>query len=690
MKKVSSVEDEVFLFTQSVVEVLFKEKRDFDFVLDVASKAVKELRLDNQPIIKALFLQLQFFRVCHAKVESYKAKKAVTKTQLLDIRTKNDDLNLKLTEMDNNTTKTNNKVESFMRESKELEQIHEKIDSDLRLQLLCKESKEKELSNCNKEVTAIISSLNAENEVALSKLAQNEKEHASMNIGLLLDEIRDMSLEKHRLINDSERYAALNEIKAKELEIVKADIERFQKELVTTKAKNDARIEAIAQITEKIIEDRIVFDKVNSHNTSSTKKNEDLFSTMTSQLREIHELTKLEPLVRIELAQTKEDFARRISSLVAKKNDSEILLKIAEVVISIENLQDNEETTLKNQIADINAKNVTVSELEKTIAELSSEIEMLENDIVEKEKVLDETSSSKNESDENNERSETDLQKVEDGVKKKLKLDLSHMQADYEKKSEGIQKNIDAIKGRKIVCLEKGAHVKEKERLQKEINEMKIKLKNKLVEKERNDEIEVESKRKKAVKKDDLPPPDTRMRSTPLTTANTTTKKPLPILKQSSPAQSHVSDQSDNMFEDLVSNTFKIAKPGVRFQSQASQKEPVAVKSLSQQNSQSANVDDGYSDDEVDEDEDEMDEEEDDDDSEYVAEELSFIKAKSQQEPKVFASPRPVAPRYLNHTTILIILISLIFHYQRYSTSCTFSVCSLDCSKAREKESFWL
>ena len=150
----------------------------------------------------------------------------------------------------------------------------------------------------------------------------------------------------------------------------------------------------------------------------------------------------------------------------------------------------------------------------------------------------------------------------------------------------------------------------------------------------------------KAVKKD-LPPPDPR-------TPFEATKKQVTI-PQSSPAKSHVSDQSDNMFEDLVSQSFKNynAKPTVRFSSQVTtQKEIVAKMPLlpqSQSQKSTQQVRKNLSDDDSENDDDEDDNEDDDDrDEDYVAEELSFIKVKSSQKgTKVVAAHPPVATRYV-------------------------------------------
>ena len=410
-------------------------------------------------------------------------------------------------------------------------------------------------------------------------------------------------------------------------------------------------------------------NEIKNRNASSLKINEERFSNVSAQLLDLHESTKLEPTLAIALARAKENHSRHIEVLKSKENESADLLKIAETKLSIQELIE-EENALKSQLVELDLKNKVVLELEKSTSNLLSEIETVENDIQEKTKELEEISLSKIQKNDSSERSENVIKKVDDEVTKKLKKDLLQIQKVMEAKCKDVLMTIAKIKDRKITVMEKNAHVKELESLEGQIKVLQKSIdaekeKAKEIEQEREKEQEVreqetehlkvkekEKVKVKAVKKkDSLPPPDPR-------TPFEATKKQVAI-PQSSPAKSHVSDQSDNMFEDLVSQSFKNynAKPTVRFSSQVtSQKETAAKmtllpKSQSQSQSQKSVQQINLSDDGSENDDDEDDNEDDDDqDEDYVTEELSFIKVKSQKETKetketkVVARP-PVATR---------------------------------------------
>jgi len=403
-------------------------------------------------------------------------------------------------------------------------------------------------------------------------------------------------------------------------------------------------------------------DDIKNRNASSLKISEERFSNVSAQLLELHESTKLEPTLAIALAQAKENHTRHIEVLKSKENESVDLLKIAETEVSIQELIE-EENALKSQLAELDLKNKVVFELEKSLSNLSTEIETVESDIQEKTKALEEISLSKIQKNDSGERSEKVVKKVEDEVAKKLKKDLPQVQKVLEAKCKDVLMTIAKIKDRKITVMEKTAHVKELESLEGQIDVLQKSIdadeeKAKDIEQEREKEREQESREQetehlkvkekekvKAVikKKDSLPPPDPR-------TPFESTKKQVAI-PQSSPAKSHVSDQSDNMFEDLVSQSFKNynAKPTVRFSSQVtSQKDTVAKMTLlpkSQSQKSVQQISTNLSDDGSENDDDEDDNEDDDDnDEDYVTEELSFIKVKSQKETKVVARP-PVATR---------------------------------------------
>jgi len=405
-------------------------------------------------------------------------------------------------------------------------------------------------------------------------------------------------------------------------------------------------------------------NEIRNRNASSLKINEERFSNVSAQLLDLHESTKLEPTLAIALAQAKENHSRHIEVLKSKENESVDLLKIAETEISIQELIE-EENALKSQLVELDLKNKIVYELEKSTSNVLSEIETVENDIQDKTKELEEISLSKIQKNDSSERSENVIKKVDDEVAKKLKKDLPQIQKVLDAKCKDVLITIAKIKDRKITILEKNAHVKELESLEGQINVLQKSIdaeeeKAKDIEQEREkgreqeardqetEHLKVKEKEKvKAVKKkDSLPPPDPR-------TPFEATKKQVAI-PQSSPAKSHVSDHSDNMFEDLVSQSFKNynAKPTVRFSSQVtSQKETVPKMTLlpkSQSQKSSQQISTNLSDDGSENDDDEDDNEDDDDqDEDYVTEELSFIKVKSQKETKetkVVAGP-PVATR---------------------------------------------
>ena len=364
-------------------------------------------------------------------------------------------------------------------------------------------------------------------------------------------------------------------------------------------------------------ESRLIFDHVKSRNAALEKKNEECFTKVSQQIYDLHELTKLEPELIIELAQAKEKLSRRIALLDVKNKESADLLKIAEIELFLEELIE-EKNALDSQLNELNLKNVEVPGLEKNIASLTADIEIVEKDNDEKERLLVEMSSSKCQKTDAEEKSEDVLNQVEVEVAKRLKKEFAQMQKAHDNKIKEIQMNLEKIKDKKIVILEKSAHTKELESLQHQI-----------AEKDQLKEIEKE-KDKKTAKRSSLPPPEPRIKTTPIAT-----KKPLTVPKQQSPTESHYSEQSDNMFEDLVSQSFRNygAKPSVHFNSTTSfsRKETVVKTEPSQQykDDDSGSYDDDNNDDIDDQ-----------NDEDYETEELSFIKVKTQ-DPK---ASRPVAP----------------------------------------------
>jgi hypothetical protein len=64
-----------------------------------------------------------------------------------------------------------------------------------------------------------------------------------------------------------------------------------------------------------LTESRLIFDDVKSRNAALEKKNEECFTKVSQQIYDLHELTKLEPELIIELAQAKADLEKAQADL---------------------------------------------------------------------------------------------------------------------------------------------------------------------------------------------------------------------------------------------------------------------------------------------------------------------------------------------------------------------------------------
>ena len=662
-QNVNDIENLVNDFIRSIVDVFQSEKMDINNMLQIGKQVLTELRSDLEPMFQALSNELLIYKANSKKLDAHIEKKKVARSLLSNAKILSEETKASYEQLDIKITQSTNDINSIRKDVDELGQLHDQVDTDFKLQEMSYKTKETEFSKLKNESNSIISNLNAENEITRLKIVQNEQDHAGISITDLTEEFRRLSELKNRQFHDREKYNAINDIKSKELNAVYADVEKLQQDLVITKSNNKQTAEDLERITKELTESKVVYEEVKSRNAALEKKNEECFTTVTDQIHELHELTKLEPALIIELAQLKEKLSRRITLLDSKNKTCAELLKIAEIELSMQELNE-EKNALDIQLNDLNLKNVEVSNLETTHASVTADIENIQKEIEEKERSLAEMSLSKSEKNEVHEKSEKDLKKVDVEVAKKLKKDLAQMQKAHDLKVKEIQMNISKIQSREITVLAKATHTKELESLQNQISEMKEQVKQKEKEKVKESEKEKEKEKKLAAKNTNLPPPEPRMRSNPIVT-----KKPLTIPKQLSPADSHISEQSDNMFEDLVSQSFRnfSAKPTVRFSpTVTSHKETVAKTSQPSQHSQQ------YKDEESGSDDDEDVGDDDDDDEDYEAEELSFIKVKSQDYKA--AASRPVAPvRYFNIiciTLIPLILINFKSHHSSSSPCC--------------------
>jgi len=336
-------------------------------------------------------------------------------------------------------------------------------------------------------------------------------------------------------------------------------------------------------------------------------KSEDYFRTFKDDVNKLHELTKSEPLVMIDVAQAREDLSLHLTSLETQYTKLSTAIKTIEVETAIEKFLEEKEGLVAECDQHRQSLELVIPQIENKIANITATTESINKDIAEKTTDLDEIVSKKlSQTAEMTARSPNDVKKVEDEVAKKLKKDKVQMQKDYDSKAAEINNTLCKIRNREIKVLPKSSHIKEIEYIEKQINDTK------------------ESFQAKVVQKSSLPPPTTQT----LRKARTKAALIAPILKEMSPAKSYVSDQSDNMFEDLVSHTFRTHNPKatVSFSSQVADKSSMKAahsQSYTESNFQSkrkiTNKNEMSSDDHYDED---------------ITEEIPFITMKTQQDQK--------------------------------------------------------
>jgi hypothetical protein len=247
-QNVNDMENLVNDFVRSIVEGFQGEKNDINNMLKIGKQVLNELRKDMDPMFEALTSELRIYRSNARKVDAHIEKKKEAQNQLSNAKILNAEKKATYEQLDIQINKSNDEIDTIIRIIDELRQMHDQVDTDFHLQEMSYKTKEAELAKRRNDSSSIIANLNAQNESTRLKIVQNEEEHASISITELAEEFKRLSDLQSRQFHDREKYNAINDIKSKELEVVYADVDKLQQDLIIAKATNKKTEEDLEQV----------------------------------------------------------------------------------------------------------------------------------------------------------------------------------------------------------------------------------------------------------------------------------------------------------------------------------------------------------------------------------------------------------------------------------------------------------
>jgi hypothetical protein len=249
-KSINDIEKQVTDFIKSAVEHYKKEKNELNRMVGTGIHVLKEFREELEPIQRAIVAELVKYRFSYNRLHEHITKKNALNARILDVRSQNNERRVNAEQLEINNLETCGNVVQTRKGVDGLNKVFEQVDTDLRLFGLTIETREKDLSNRHKDVDSIVNAYDDENETICFKVDQHEEEikTLSTNYANLVEEFQKLSELQHRQCNDKEKYAAIEELKTKELETVSSDVGKHQESLVDVKAKNKENAEELHQV----------------------------------------------------------------------------------------------------------------------------------------------------------------------------------------------------------------------------------------------------------------------------------------------------------------------------------------------------------------------------------------------------------------------------------------------------------
>ena len=249
-KSVNDIEKRVNDFIKAAVELYRKERNELNRMGGTGIHVLEELKEELVPMQRAIVAELLKYRLSYNRLDEHITKKNALNARILDVRGQNNERRVNAEQLEVNHLETCGNVVKSRQGVDGLNEVHEKVDTDLRLLGLTIETRGKDLSNRHKDIDTIVNAYDDENETICFRIDQHEEEIKSLSTiyANLVEEFQKLSELQHRQCNDKEKYTAIELLKTNDLENVNSDVGKHQESLVDVKAKNKENAEELPQV----------------------------------------------------------------------------------------------------------------------------------------------------------------------------------------------------------------------------------------------------------------------------------------------------------------------------------------------------------------------------------------------------------------------------------------------------------